>query len=86
MLARVLDIEATRAELRGELVKANAAASRAADVAAALALYAAVETVTRCELEAAMSAQMAADARAVELRRALDALGARAANPTDLPR
>jgi hypothetical protein len=82
MLARVLDIEATRAELRGELVKAEAAASRAADVAADVALYAAVETVTRCELEAAMSAQMAADARAAELRRALDALGARAADPT----
>lgn len=81
VLARVLDSEATRAELRGKLVQAEAAASRAADVAAALPLYAAVETVTRCELEAAMSAQMAAEARAAELRRALNALGAPAADP-----
>jgi hypothetical protein len=82
MMAGVLGVEATRAELRGELVKAEAAAQKAAEVAIAAALHAELGDVTRCELEAAESAYIAAGARLTELRGAFDAFGEREANRT----
>lgn len=80
MTAHVMGLEATRAELRGELIKAEAAVQKAADSVGAVALRAVLGAVTRCELEVAESAHIVAGARVAELRGALEALAGREAD------